>query len=61
MPGQKTTRIALFQQPAGPDHLLLADLDLAAAAESHARRLFLRDRRPALYPGWLGPRPAPQA
>ena len=45
--------------PTGADHLLLADLDLAAAAESHARRLFLRDRRPELYPGWLGPRPEP--
>lgn len=37
----------------GRDETLLADLDLADAAESHARRLFLRDRRPALYGGWL--------
>jgi predicted amidohydrolase len=36
--------------------VLHADLDLAEARESHARRLFLRDRRPELYPGWLGPR-----
>ncbi len=38
----------------GRDELLLADLDLTAAAGSHARRLFLPDRRPELYPGWLG-------
>ena len=36
--------------------VLCADLDLAEARDSHARRLFLRDRRPELYPGWLGPR-----
>ncbi len=36
--------------------VLHADLDLAAARDSHARRLFLRDRRPELYPAWLGPR-----
>lgn len=39
--------------PAGEDHLLVADVDLAEAARSHARRLFLRDRRPELYAGWL--------
>jgi len=38
----------------GRDEMLLADLDLAAAGASHARRLFLRDRRPELYRGWLG-------
>ena len=27
--------------------------DLGLARESHARRLFLRDRRPELYAGWL--------
>ena len=36
--------------------VLYADLDLAEARGSHARRLFLRDRRPELYPAWLGPR-----
>ncbi|MEO7274471.1 MAG: nitrilase-related carbon-nitrogen hydrolase [Vicinamibacterales bacterium] len=36
--------------------ILQADLDLAEARASHARRLFLRDRRPDLYPRWLGPR-----
>lgn len=34
--------------------VLLADVDLAAAGQSHARRLFLRDRRPGLYAAWLG-------
>jgi len=32
---------------------LLADLDLTRVADSHARRLFLRDRRPDLSPPWL--------
>jgi N-carbamoylputrescine amidase len=42
--------------PQGEDHILLADVDLTQTAESHGRRLFLRDRRPELYPSWLGPR-----
>ena len=33
----------------GEDQILSADLDLAAAEQSHARRLFLPDRRPELY------------
>jgi N-carbamoylputrescine amidase len=44
----------LARAPAGEDHVLLADLDLDAADGSHARRLFLRHRRPELYLGWLG-------
>ena len=44
------------RSPEGEDHLLLADLDLAEVERSHARQLFLRDRRPELYPTWLGPR-----
>jgi N-carbamoylputrescine amidase len=39
--------------PAAEDHILYADLDLAACASSHARELFLRDRRPELYGNWL--------
>ncbi len=39
--------------PRGEDHILVADVDLAACGESHARRLFLRDRRPELYSHWL--------
>jgi N-carbamoylputrescine amidase len=39
----------------GTEEILLCDVDLEQAAGSHARRLFLRDRRPDLYPSWLGP------
>jgi len=39
--------------PLGSDHILYADLDLAACAQSHARRLFMRHRRPDLYPAWV--------
>ena len=38
----------------GTEEVLVADLDLAANAESHARRLFMRDRRPELYAEWFG-------
>ncbi|MCU0304492.1 MAG: carbon-nitrogen hydrolase family protein [Thermoanaerobaculales bacterium] len=38
----------------GVEELLIADLDLGEVARSHARRLFLRDRRPELYAAWLG-------
>jgi N-carbamoylputrescine amidase len=37
----------------GTDEVLLCRVDLERVAESHARRLFLRDRRPELYAGWL--------
>ncbi len=37
----------------GTDEVLVADLDLAAIDRSPAKRLFLRDRRPELYGGWL--------
>ena len=37
----------------GTEEILYADLDLASAATSHARQLFLRDRRPELYGAWL--------
>jgi N-carbamoylputrescine amidase len=39
--------------PQGEDHILFADIELAEAATSHARELFLRDRRPELYADWL--------
>jgi len=42
--------------PKSEDSILLADIDLAEAGESHARRLFLRDRRPELYGEWLSKR-----
>ena len=37
----------------GSEKILHADLDLGMVAASHARRLFLRDRRPELYSEWL--------
>jgi len=37
----------------GTEEILHADLDLSAVERSHARRLFLRDRRPELYAAWL--------
>jgi len=37
----------------GSEEILYCDLDLAEVANSHARRLFLRDRRPELYGEWL--------
>ena len=37
----------------GTDEIVHASLDLGTLAESPARRLFLGDRRPELYPGWL--------
>jgi N-carbamoylputrescine amidase len=39
--------------PRGEDHVLLCEVDPVACDDSHARRLFLRDRRPELYPRWL--------
>lgn len=45
------TVIARAQQ--GADEILYAEVDPARNAESHARRLFLRDRRAELYGGWL--------
>jgi N-carbamoylputrescine amidase len=41
--------------PAGEDAVLYADLDFAETGRSHARRLFLRDRRPDLYASWIAP------
>jgi beta-ureidopropionase len=37
----------------GTDEILYAEIDLAACAESHARRLFLQNRRPELYAEWF--------
>jgi N-carbamoylputrescine amidase len=35
------------------EEILYAEVDLASAASSHARQLFLRHRRPELYGQWL--------
>jgi N-carbamoylputrescine amidase len=37
----------------GSEEILACDLDLDEVHRSHARRLFLRDRRPDLYGRWL--------
>ena len=42
----------------GTDEILHCDLDLAEVPASHARRLYLPDRRPELYAAWLS-EPAP--
>jgi predicted amidohydrolase len=38
----------------GKEEILLAEIDYAKLAESNARRLFMRHRRPELYAEWLG-------
>jgi len=45
----------IARAPAAKDDILYADVDLSTAAASHARRLFLRDRRPNLYADWIHP------
>ena len=35
------------------EDILYCDVDLAQVEQSHARRLFLRDRRPELYGDWI--------
>ena len=37
----------------GTEEILFCDLDLTEVENSHARRLFMRDRRPELYSDWL--------
>jgi len=37
----------------GSDEILYSNLDFAEVALSHARKLFLADRRPALYRDWV--------
>lgn len=37
----------------GTEEILYAEVDLVSAGNSHARRLFLRHRRPELYGSWL--------
>ncbi|MCK5058864.1 MAG: carbon-nitrogen hydrolase family protein [Candidatus Aminicenantes bacterium] len=43
----------IAQAPAEEDAILFAEIDLDEVNASHARRHFLPDRRPELYPGWL--------
>jgi N-carbamoylputrescine amidase len=37
----------------GTDEILYCDIDIEMVKESHAKKLFLRDRRPELYSEWL--------
>ncbi len=39
--------------PKGQDHVLITDIELSDASNSHAKRVLLKDRRPHLYAGWL--------
>lgn len=42
---------------AGPsEEILYCQIDCSKVPQSHARQLFLRDRRPELYANWLGKR-----
>ena len=43
----------IAQAPAAEDAILYAEIDLDRAADSHARRHFLNDRRPDLYTTWF--------
>ncbi len=43
----------LARGPSGEDAIIICDVDLPKCANSTARRLFWRDRRPDLYAGWL--------
>lgn len=45
--------------PQAEETILYADLDLTKIQRSHARRLFLRHRRPELYAAWIS-QPVPQ-
>jgi len=46
--GAVTTRAARLEEA-----ILFADVDLRSADASHARQLFLKHRRPELYPSWF--------
>jgi len=43
----------IARAPKSEDAILYADVDLASADQSNARRLFLKHRRPELYSGWI--------
>jgi N-carbamoylputrescine amidase len=45
--------LVVARAPSLEDTILYADLDLDKVDTSHARQLFLRDRRPELYGRWL--------
>jgi predicted amidohydrolase len=43
----------IARAPKSQDAILYADVDLASADKSNARRLFLKHRRPELYADWI--------
>jgi predicted amidohydrolase len=43
----------IARAPKAVDTILYSDIDLSSTLESHARRLFLRHRRPELYAEWF--------
>jgi N-carbamoylputrescine amidase len=43
----------IARAPAAEDTILYVDLDLSKVDRSHARKLFLKHRRPELYPRWI--------
>jgi predicted amidohydrolase len=45
--------MVIAKAPAADDAILYADLDLPKLDRSHARRLFLKHRRPELYGTWI--------
>jgi N-carbamoylputrescine amidase len=45
--------LVVARAPSLEETVLYADLDLSKVDSSHARQLFLRDRRPELYARWL--------
>ena len=47
--------VVIARAKQGTDEILYAEIDFTQNAASHARQLFLRDRRPELYGAWLGP------
>ncbi|MFA5803777.1 MAG: nitrilase-related carbon-nitrogen hydrolase [Melioribacteraceae bacterium] len=46
--GEVITRAGL-----GTEEILICDIDLSECSKSHAKRLFMRDRRPELYADWF--------
>ena len=45
--------IVLTRAATGKDEILFCDIELDLVIQSHARRLFMEDRRPEQYPKWL--------
>jgi predicted amidohydrolase len=46
--------VVIARAAKGTDEILYAELDLEKVKSSHAKKLFMRDRRPELYAEWLG-------